>query len=235
MRYLKSVRSLTLLTCLAFLLSHSAIAEQSKPSASSPKTEKNKKLYRVIDKNGRISYSDTPSPGAEEIVMQEVPSINIKSPKIEIEEVEVRDRSNTDHYTTIEFLNLQPDGVVRNNGGVAILTASLQPALSNGHFLKFYIDGKLIGQQQKELSVTAKNVEYGPHTASYIVVSANGTKVQQSETVKFNLLHVVRKKSARGAGTANHLLSRYDFESKLPKQPKVPSYESMKKTDQTDK
>lgn len=239
MRNLKSVRPLTLLTCLAFFLSYSAFAEQSKQSDSKQKTEKTEKLYRVVDKNGNVSYSDTPSPGAKEIVMKEVPAINLKPPKIEFKEIEVQSRSDltsdTDFYSTIKFSNLQQDGVIRNNGGVAILTASLQPALDSEHFLKFYLDGKIIGQQQKELSVTAEEVEYGPHTASYVVVSANGTTVQQSDTVKFNLLHVVRKKSGAGGGTANSLLYPNDFESKLPEHPKVPSYESMKKTDETDK
>ncbi len=239
MRYSKCVRTLILVICSVFLLSQSVVAEQSKSLDSMQETEKSKKLYRVIDKNGRISYSDTPSPGAEEIEMQEVPSINLKPPKIEFKEVEDRSNAeqNADHYTTIEFMNLQQDGVIRNNGGVATLTASLQPALNSRHFLEFYVDGKMIGQQQKELSITVKDIKYGPHSASYTVVLANGAKVQQSNTVKFNLLHVVRKKSGGGGGggSANNLLNQSAFKSKLPKHPKVPSYESMKKNSETDK
>lgn len=242
MQYPKFLRSLILVLCSTFLLSHTVIAEQSKQPQSTQKTQTATKLYRVIDKNGNVSYSDTPSPGATEVVMQQVPSINLKPPKIEFKEIEAQNRSdsrsNTGHYTSIKFLDLQQDGVIRNNGGVATLTASLQPALDNGHYLKFYLDGKMIGQQQKALSVTAENVEYGPHTASYTVVAANGTKIQESDTVKFNLLHIVRKKSGAGAGAggaAANLLNRNAFESKLPKHPKLPSYESMKKKDKTDK
>jgi len=247
MQYPKFVRSLTLAVCSTFLLSHTVVAEQSKQPESTQKTQTTQKLYRVVDKNGNVSYSDAPSPGAKEVVMQEVPSINLKPPKIEFEEIEIRGRSdsksNNDHYTSIKFLIPEQDGVIRNNGGVATLTASLEPGLFNGHYLKFYLDGKMIGQQQKALSITTENVEYGPHTASYTVVEANGTIIQQSDTVKFNLLHVVRKKSGAGGagGAAANLLNRNDFESKLPKHlkvpehPKVPTYESMKKNDKTDK
>jgi hypothetical protein len=239
MRYLKSSHLMVLFSCFAFLLSHLVFSEETKQSKTPQKTEKAKKLYRVIDKNGNVSFSDTPSPGAKEIVLEEVPSMNLTPPKIDFEDVNersnTRDLSEKGRYTTIGFLDLEQNGVIRNNGGVATLTASLTPALASRHFLKFYIDGKLIGQQQKELSITAENIEYGPHTASLIVVSVNGAKVQQSETVKFSLLHIVRKRSGGAGGAANNILNPHVFETNLPQHPKVPSYESMKQTDKTDK
>ncbi len=233
MRYLKSHRRLVLLSCLALLFSQSAISEQSNQSNTPPEPEKTKKLYRVVDKNGNLSYSDTPSPGAKEIVMQELPSISLITPKIEFKNLEEQSKTDTSsatgYYTNTSFLDLPQDGVIRNNAGIAPLTASLEPPLANGHFLKFYIDGKPIGSQQKEISITAENVEYGPHTASFIIVAANGVTIQQSDTVKFNLLHVVRKK------TSNNILNNQYFETNLPQHPKVPSFDSMKQTEQTDK
>lgn len=236
MRYLKL---LVLLSCSSLLMSQSIIAEQSNPSESTSKTQKTEKLYRVVDKNGNISYSDTPTPGAEEIVMDEVPSIKLKTPKIEFEDPEERSeasRSSADgHYTTLKFLSLEQDGVIRNNGGIAKMTANLEPDLARSHFLKFYIDGKPISGQQKALTVTAEKVEYGPHTASFKVVTANGEVVQESDKVNFSLLHVVRKRAANKNNPANDLLNSKAFKSNLPQHPKVPSYESMKQNDKTDK
>ena len=227
-----------MLSCLALLFSQSAISEQSNQSNTPQQSEKTKKLYRVVDKNGNVSYSDTPSPGAKEIVMDEVPSISFKTPKFEFKNLEEQSKTDTSldtsYYTNISFLDLPQDGVIRNNAGIAPLTASLEPTLANGHFLKFYIDGKLIGRQQKEITITAENIEYGPHTASFIVVAANGVKIQRSDTVKFNLLHVVRKKTSNN-NAANNILNNQFFETNLPQHPKVPSYDSMKQTDQTDK
>jgi len=191
-------------------------------------TEEGKKLYKVIDKNGNVSYSDQPSPGAQEVIIKDVPSINIKKTNIDFEaleeQLEAQREVSSDYYSTADFSNLEEDGVIRNNGGSVTLTASLEPSLSKGHFLKFYIDGKLIGEQQKELSITAQEIEYGSHTASFSVVSKNGVKVQDSKTVKFNLLHVVRKKTGSNNGAATNNILNANL-------PKLPTYDSMKKTD----
>jgi len=186
MRYSHSKTLFLMLTCIGFLLS---------PMVSG---EEGKKLYRVVDTNGNISYSDVPMPGGKEIVLKDVPSINIKEINIDFEsleeQIEAQREVSSDYYRVLEFAELVDDGVIRNNAGAVTLAVRLEPNLSKGHYLKFYLDGKLIKEQQKELSITAQEIEYGSHTVSFSVVSQNGVKVQDSATVKFNLLHIVRKK-----------------------------------------
>jgi len=231
------IHSLFSLLIFASVIPSDTFAADSKNVTPPPET---KKLYRVVDKDGKVHYSDQPSAGAKEMVMRKAPSIKMTQPKIDfetlIEENEKRRDPNAGYYDGLGFVNLSNDGVVRNNGGTVTLTVSLDPELSKGHFIKFFIDGKSVNSQQKELTFTAKNIEYGPHTASFTVVSKTGSVVQKSEQITFNLLHVVRRNTNANSGNsnsvaANKVLRNDVLKTVLPQHPKVPTYDSMKKID----
>ncbi len=228
----QTLSKLNLLLAISVLFfSLPASAEEPTQKNTTQKVEKAKKLYRVVDENGNVSFSDQPSPGSTEIAIKEVPSIKIKTPKVEFkdleDQLETRRDPNASYYGVMAFASLTEDGVVRNNGATVTLTANLDPGLSKGHFLKFYIDGQLIKGQQKALSITADKVEYGPHTASFEVVTERGTSVQKTVVVKFNLLHIVRKKARNNGLRAFNI----DVPDTLP----APTYDSMTKSDETDK
>jgi len=207
-----------------------ASTDQKRPS------EETKKLYKVVDKDGKIHYSDQPSENAEEVNIPDVPSISFRTPKIKIksleEELEEKRDPNASYYSILGFANLVDDGVIRNNGGTATFSVSLQPILSKGHFLKFYIDGKLIQSQQQELSITAQEVTYGPHTASFSVVDKRGGVVQKSETLKFVLLHVVRKNTGVNQNNfptplENTAVRVEFFNQNLPRHPQIPTFQAL--------
>ena len=218
-----------------FILALSALSVADVEASADPKKPpvETKKLYKVVDKQGKIHYSDQPSPGAKQVDIPDIPSISFRTPNIKIktleEELEERRDPHTSYYSVFGFSNLVDEGVIRNNGGTATFSASLEPTLSKGHFLKFYIDGKLIQSQQQALSITAQEVTYGPHTASFSVVDKRGSVVQKSDSVKFVLLHVVRKNTRVNQ---NNILSPFQnsvvkaefFNQHLPKHPQVPTF-----------
>jgi predicted AAA+ superfamily ATPase len=237
LKNMHSLKSIVLLSSCLIGISTNLIAdEQDKQSSKEQKKlEKiapptTKKLYKTVDKNGKVHFSDQPSPGAKAIVIEEVTSITMDKPKVDIEslveENQIKRDPNAAYYRVLSFVGLEDDGVVRNNGGTVPLKVVLEPQLSKSHYLKFYIDGQLVGEKQKALEVVASNIEYGPHTAYFQVIASTGKLVQQSETVTFNLLHVVRKRVSNLNSLTNDVHNKT-----LPQHPKVPSYDSMKKTD----
>lgn len=193
-------------------------------------TEETKKLYKVVDQNGKVHYSDQPSTGAEEIKTDKVTTIKMTKTKVDFvatdDENQVTRDPNAEYYDFIGFQNLVNEGVIRNNGGSVTLSVKIEPNLSKSHFIKFFIDGELIKEQQKELTITAQGIEYGEHNAYFTVVSRTGALVQQSETVNFILLHTARKK----VGSVNNLTSDY-FKTKLPQHPTVPKYKPITGSD----
>lgn len=220
----------------SFFCSYSAHSSEDESQKSADKKvyeshhKATKKLYKTVDKNGKIRFSDQPSPGAKEVVIEEVNSIKMEKTKVNIEalieENQVKRDPNADYYRVMSFQGLENEGVVRNNGGTVTLAVTLDPVLSKSHFLRFYIDGQLVGAKQKELTITASDIEYGPHVAHFDVIASTGKVVQESAKVSFNLLHVVRKR----VGNINSLTNDV-HNTLLPQHPKVPSYDSMKKTD----
>jgi len=162
-----------------------------------------KKLYKWRDANGNLVYSDKPRPGAEEVKLKEVPTINLQAPKLGdiIEEREALIRQQhaqrpviAFQYQSLSFVSPEEKGVLRNNAALIELQAKVEPALQKGHKIRFYLDGVAVGEASPELTVKIENAEYGPHQAYFEVLDEQGQIVQKSETVNFALLHVVRKK-----------------------------------------
>jgi len=211
----------------AVVLSISGIlVAQEEDSASQPAPSK--KLYKIVDKNGKIYYSDQPQEGAKEIQSTPMQSIQMKLPKIEqqqsnYEHGEPRD-PNAGYYDALGFLNLQNKGVIRNNGGVVMLTATVEPGLSKAHFLQFFIDGKAVGDRQKASQFQADNINYGTHSAYFQVVTATGLQIQKGPTIEFTLLHTPRQHARVGNTPTNNMV-----QIKLPEQPKVSSFKAMQK------
>ncbi|WP_444996568.1 DUF4124 domain-containing protein [Aliikangiella sp. IMCC44359] len=154
-----------------------------------------KKLYKWVDKNGNVHYSDEPQKGAKEIEMKEVPAIKMETPDYEaIQKSFSNGKEAPDEVKevqvdyNIELIEPQNDGAIRTNDGTITLKGSLEPGLTGEHSIRFYLDGSLIKSERSALSATIKNVEYGAHTASVSVVDSLGKTIRSSNTHKFQVL-----------------------------------------------
>ncbi len=220
-----SFRSIILFLFTGFYMLQTPLAYAQQDESS--QTEETKKLYKLVDKHGRIYYSDQPQAGAEEVKtppMQAIPmqTPNINFPQSSNNPSKLRDPAA--YYESLGFVGLQNGGVIRNNGGLVILTAALQPELSKEHYLQFYIDGQSSGEKQKNYQFQADNVEYGSHKAYFEVVTGSGLVVQTSPIIEFTLLHTARQKAR-----ASNLPINKSYQINLPDQPKVPTYDAMQK------
>jgi hypothetical protein len=160
-----------------------------------------KKLYKWIGEDGRVHYSDEPHPGAQEIEVKEVPTIQMKTPTplpIGLEDYESNPEDVDDtgeYYRVLTLAEPQNDGVVRNNASVITLTANIVPALYNNHTIRFFLDGKPVSENPTATSVTVEEAEYGEHSAYFVILDEEGKLLQTSPVSRFNLLHIINKKS----------------------------------------
>jgi hypothetical protein len=163
-------------------------------SVSIAYAEEKKKLYKWTDENGVIHYSDLPQNGAEEIEMKLAPSIKMeKSPVIKIPKLK-NNRATVDAYDSASLSQPLDQGIIRNNTETVTLTADLQPALQDGHSIRFFVDGGLVKAEPGASSVEAKNIGLGQHSANFIVVNASGKQLITSSTVRFQRLNRVNPK-----------------------------------------
>lgn len=154
-----------------------------------------KKLYKWIDENGNVHYTDEPRKGAEEITIKEVPAIKMKPVTIPNLQHTPTDPQSSPAlaYQNLTLLEPQNDGVVRNNAGAVTLTAQIEPELMPEHSVRFFLDGKPVDSDPQTLTVTVTEVSYGLHSASFVVLDKDGKQISSSKANTFHLLNLVRK------------------------------------------
>ena len=206
------------------------VAAEEEKAKSPTKEPATKKLYRYVDKNGKVYYSDQPQKGAKEMEVETIPSIEIKTPKVDLEELVEQTTKSKDKrrafYDSIGFVNFPQESVIRNNSGSIAFAVTLDPNLSSSHRIQFLLDGKNLGEMQSELSISANEINYGPHTISFSVVSLGGTVIQKSDVINFALLHTPRKKTGALNSSSNPLLNAKALQ--FPNAPKLPQFENNK-------
>jgi len=140
-------------------------------------------LYRWVDANGVVHYSDTPQAGAERI---EIATIRPPSAPKPVEDYRASPTARPKAgvlYTRLEVTS-PSDGSTFSNIHTLALHAELEPALSPGHTLYFTLDG-----QQQPASGLATNVEIhrGEHTVTAVVVDETEQTIIASAPVTFSV------------------------------------------------
>ena len=165
-------------------------------SLSSLAQEK-KKLYKWVDENGNVHYTDEPRKGAKEITIKEVPAIKMKMPSVPKSNAGTENNNSEEtpkaNYQALVLTEPQNDGVIRNNAGAVTLTAQILPELKPDHGIRFFLDGKPVGKDPRSLSVTVTEVSYGLHSASFVILDKKGKQIEASKSNKFHLLNLVRR------------------------------------------
>ncbi len=155
-------------------------------------------LYRYVDENGNVVYTDRPVPGAEP-VSPGVISV-IPAPQMEIEvELGGSPEPNTrtpQQEKTLEVRILSPradEGVRANDGRVSVEVAVV-PRPAQGVRLRYraLLDGQPAGPLSDAPRWTLADVPRGTHTLEVIVLDENGRELARSAPVTFHVLRVSR-------------------------------------------
>jgi hypothetical protein len=141
-------------------------------------------LYRWVDANGVVHYSDTPVQGAERIEIATTrPSANTK-PLPDYAPSSTTGRPSPGVvYTRLEITS-PPDGSTFSNIHTLGLHADLEPALSPAHVLQFVMDGQPL--PANGLATTAE-ITRGEHTVVATVLDEAGQTLISSAPVTFTV------------------------------------------------
>jgi len=153
--------------------------------------EKSKKLYRWVDAQGNVHYSDEPQKGATEIPMPEVTTIKMKPPKLIDLSQNVgknQQQSKKEDYISLKMASPVDGAIITNEAGHLDITVSLLPGLQQDDKLRFFLDGKPLEKDQTSTTLSVDGLATGEHNASVIVVDKNGQTLIDSDSVKFILL-----------------------------------------------
>ena len=142
-------------------------------------------VYRSVDENGNVIFTDQPSPDAELIELDELQTID--APTRGDFEYTPPPEKPAPRYSAVTIISPQHDLAIRDNAGNVTVNISTQPDLRSSDELVLYMDGKeiILGKSTAK-AFTA--LDRGTHQLRAVIRDINGRILQSSPSVAFHLL-----------------------------------------------
>lgn len=141
-------------------------------------------VYKSVDENGNIIFTDKPSKDAEEIKLQELQTI--KNPNPAKHTPRPKQPKHKALYKTFLVSSPADNAGIRSNAGNVSISLSLLPPLRPGHKIIIAMDGKEVSNGSNN-SVSLQNLDRGTHNIAASVVDEKG-KQMISTSSSFSLL-----------------------------------------------
>lgn len=147
-------------------------------------------MWRWVDEEGVVHYSDRPHPGAERVLLESAQSY--KPPALPSRadarsgETEAEGSGDGVAYTELRVVSPEPEETLWNIGGELEVQLSISPGLAQGHQLRVYLDGSRVEEvPEGRTRFTLGEVFRGEHTLRAAVVDQDGQEVVSSDPVVF--------------------------------------------------
>lgn len=144
-------------------------------------------VYRWVDKDGNVVFSDRPQPGAEEVRMP-TPSL-YEAPRLPSPARMAPAAEPGPRYTRVEVTLPENDATIIDNTGQVEVEVEVVPALESrlGDRILILLDGQLQGGPRVTPRLTLESVDRGTHTLQAQVTDAGGEVLVASEPVTFHM------------------------------------------------
>ena len=148
----------------------------------------NAAMYKWLDENGEVVYSDEPPhEGAEEIIPPNItttPAIKyIPTPK------PVSEQKAVIVYTDLRITSPASDEHIRDNEGNIAVSIAITPALhtGEGHYLSLKVNGQTVVPKLTSLATTISNADRGENVISVTVHDKTGNPLKSSDSITVHL------------------------------------------------
>ncbi|VAW66072.1 hypothetical protein MNBD_GAMMA10-1221 [hydrothermal vent metagenome] len=158
-------------------------------------------MYKWVDADGNISYSDQPPyKGAEQL---EAPLISttpaIKVPPKTAKPKEEDEDKNATKYSYFKITSPENDATIRDNNGNFSIAMNSRPSLdvAAGHYISILIDGKAV-KKQSSTTASFSNIDRGTHKISAQIKNRANKVLRSASAVTLHLhRQIAPKKQAR--------------------------------------
>jgi len=168
-------------------------------------------VYRWVEADGVIHYSDRPQEGAELVIIQEAQTFSAPAPQATRSAATATGGKPADgsdgneasqSYSTFEIVSPKQEEVLWNTGGELSVALRTRPRLRSGDTIVLFMDGQEVkqlarGRMQTQLS----DVFRGTHSMYAEVRDSGGNAVTKSSPVQFT----VQQTSIRNPNNPNVL------------------------------
>lgn len=146
-------------------------------------------VYKMVQPDGTVVYSDQPQPGAKKMDVQ--PAQTYQAPPLPAPVAPQQPPTPAKTFQGYKkFVVSSPgqDATLRDNQGNVSISLELQPALQPGNEIQIIMDGKPLGTG-RSTSISLTNVDRGAHTVQAKVLDASGKTLATTPPVTFYLHH----------------------------------------------
>lgn len=139
-------------------------------------------LYKKVDKDGKVTYTDKPSDDAVMITVQT--DQNQQQSENNLDEI-----SDGSSYEVFSIDTPNNSEKIYSHDGSANIVIGITPQVQPNHSIRLHMDGVQVGQDQKIPYFNLHNVENGTYELLAIVIDDETQQiVQTSKAVTFHLL-----------------------------------------------
>ena len=149
-------------------------------------------MYKWVDEEGNISYSDQPPyKGAEQL---DAPALSTVSrtratPQKTEDSTEPTEDKEVTKYTELKITSPMNDATIRDNSGNFSISFSVKPALDTNfnHSFSVSMNGKVVKNNLTSGSASFSNIDRGTHNISVSVKDKSGKTLRKSKSVTIHL------------------------------------------------
>ena len=154
-------------------------------------------VWRWVDKNGVVHFSDTPVEGAERIDVSESSRttgsrIYTQAPQVAANDEPVSDAPEKFRYESLSVSSPAAEETLWNIEGTLNVSLALTPGLQSGHQVRVYFDGE--PRMVNSTSFTINEVWRGVHNIQAEVLDETGKLMIRSQPNRF----YVQQSTVRG-------------------------------------
>lgn len=150
-------------------------------------------VYKTVDENGNVIFTDRKSSGATEQVLSE-PSVIAPPPKVLSPSESVKD-APTEGSTVVKYRQLKithpvHDQAFRSNNGEVLVEIESAPRFgaAKDHYLVVYLDGLKLDNVWHLSRFSIPNVDRGTHKMKVMIVDSKSSKILiSSDEIVFHL------------------------------------------------
>lgn len=148
-------------------------------------------VYRRVDAQGNVEFSDTPTEGAEVVQLKEttvIPGAPVPAAGGAVDAAAKPANEAYAPYQSIAVVAPANEETLRNQETVGV-DVEISPELLNslGHRVQLYLDGVAYGQPASSPHFTLTSVDRGTHQLSAAVLDPGGSELFRSATTVFHM------------------------------------------------
>ncbi|OUS14948.1 hypothetical protein A9Q88_12780 [Gammaproteobacteria bacterium 50_400_T64] len=156
-------------------------------------------VYRVIDENGEITFTDSPPTNIKAEAVN-LPTTNIATPSIPAKKEGEDGGESTDEtaYTSARIIQPANKATIPPGQSDVVVQLSLKPSLQTEHLVQIYIDGKKQGSAIASTTFTLTNLNRGQHKVFAKVIGTDKKSKAKTQTVTFYVKQHSSNKQKKG-------------------------------------